>query len=221
MSHCVYTGVLLQYTQYQGTRIVVTLDLIFEVLHVPQVAHPDYPGCERLQTASRDELLSHFYKTPSIWGGKQNTPCSSFARGPRFLNMVMTFTLTPLSHYNSIIKPRARFLLSLLEDLSIDFPSHLITSIIDVYRDLVTHDKLIFPSAITWILRHFFVPFPFSPHFPVMGAIDAATIRRSEVQLRPRRPQTQMATPPTSSAPSTSTPSSMGGMTLDAIMAQL
>ena len=47
--------------------------------------------------------------------------------------MVMTFTITPLSHYNSITKSCARFLLSLFEDLSIDFPSHFITSIFDVY----------------------------------------------------------------------------------------
>ena len=49
--------------------------------------------------------------------------------------MVVTFTFTPLSHYNSIIEPRARFLLSLLEDLSIDFPFHFITSIIHVFQD--------------------------------------------------------------------------------------
>ena len=59
------------------------------------------------------------------------------------MNMVMTFVLHPLSHYNSIIEPRARFLLSLLEYLTVDFPSHFILSIIDVYRDTTTHDKLI------------------------------------------------------------------------------
>ena len=75
-----------------------------------------------------------------------------FTKGLRFLNMVMAFTLTTLSHYNSITKPCACFLLSLMEDLSIDFPSHLITSIIDVYQDTATLDKLIFPSVITQIL---------------------------------------------------------------------
>ena len=34
--------------------------------------------------------------------------------------MVMTFVLHPLSHYNSITEPYARFLLSLLEGLIID-----------------------------------------------------------------------------------------------------
>ena len=66
--------------------------------------------------------------------------------------MLMTFILTPLSHYNSIIEPRARFLLSLMEDLTIDFPSHFITSIIDVYQDTATRDKLIFLSTIMWAL---------------------------------------------------------------------
>jgi len=63
--------------------------------------------------------------------------------------MVMKFVLYPLSHYNSITEPCAQFLLSLLEGLSIDFPSHFILSLIDVYRDTATRDKLIFPSAIT------------------------------------------------------------------------
>ena len=94
--------------------------------------------------------------------------------------MVMTFVLHPLSHYNSITKSRAWFLLSLLEHFSIDFPSHFILSIIDMYRDSATRDKLIFPSAITRILRHFSIPFPLSNHFSVMGAINAATIKQSE-----------------------------------------
>ena len=85
--------------------------------------------------------------------------------------MVMTFTLTPLSHYNSIIESHTYFILSLLEDLSIDFPSHFITSVLDVYQATATHDKLIFLSAITWILHHFSIPIPDSPYFTTMGAI--------------------------------------------------
>ena len=58
--------------------------------------------------------------------------------------MVMTFVLHPLSHYNSITESRAQFLFYLLEHLTIDFPSHFILSLIDVYRDTTTSDKLIF-----------------------------------------------------------------------------
>ena len=94
--------------------------------------------------------------------------------------MVMTSILLPLSHYNSITEPRAQFLLSLLQGLFIDFPSHFILSLIDVYKDTATYDKLIFPSAITRILCYFFISYPESPHFSVMCAIDAATVRRSD-----------------------------------------
>ena len=160
--------------------MVVTPNIVSKVLHVPRVAHPDYPGCDRLKTVSKDELASLFCETPSSWGDRQNTPYSGFAKGPRFLNMVMTFILHLLSHYNIITKPHARFLLSLLENISIDFPSHFILSLIDVYRDTTTRDILIFPSAITQILRHFSVSFPASPHFSVMGAIDRATVKWSE-----------------------------------------
>ena len=93
--------------------------------------------------------------------------------------MVMTFVLHPLSHYNTITKPRARFLLSLIEDLSIDFPSHFILSLIDVYKDTATRYKLIFPSAIRRLLCHFSVSYPESPHFTFMCAINAATVKRS------------------------------------------
>ena len=146
--HGIDTSVPQFATRFRGTRIVVTSDLVAKVLRVPKVAHPNYPGCDRLWTVSRDEPISHFCGTPSIWGGQLNIPCSGFARGPRFLNMVMTFTLTPLSHYNSITEPRAHFLLSLIKVLTIDFSYHFITSIIDVYQDIATRDKLIFPSVI-------------------------------------------------------------------------
>ena len=139
------------------------------------------------------------------------------------MNMVMTFILHPLSHYNSITEPCARFLLSLLEHLTIDFPSHFILSIIDVHLDSTSRDKLIFPSAITRILCHFSISFPSSDLFTVMCAIDYATVKRSEPQLRSR--QSDSTAPPSRStpsrfAPSTSTPpSSLGDVTLEDIMA--
>ena len=89
----------------------------------------------------------------------------------------MTFVLHPLSHFNFITEPRARFLLSLLEDISIDFPSHFILSFINVYRDTTTRDKLIFPPTIMRILRHFSITFPESPYFTIICAIDTTTIR--------------------------------------------
>ena len=162
-------SVPLFHTYVRGTHIVVTPDIVSEVLHVSRVEHPDYPSCEHLRTMSKDELIFAFCECPFDWGDRQFTPCSTFVKGPRFMNMVITFVLHPLSHYNSITEPHARFFLSLLEHLTIDFPSHFILFIIDVYRDTTTHDKLIFPSAITRILRHFSVPFSLVWPFPCYG----------------------------------------------------
>ena len=96
-----------------------------------------------------------------VWGDTINFSTTEFAKGPKILNMVMTFVLTLPSHYNTITESHARFLLSLLEDLSIDFPSHMIVSMIDRYQDTTTRDKLIFPLAITCILTHLHLTIPF------------------------------------------------------------
>ena len=131
--HRIDLSVPLFFTRVRGTPIPVTPQLVTNVHRVLRVEFPDYPSYERLRTMSKDELKSAFYKRPCEWGEHQFTYCSTFAKGPRFLNMVMTFVLYPFSYYNSITEPHARFLLSLLEHLTIDFPSHFILSIIDVH----------------------------------------------------------------------------------------
>ena len=136
----------------------------------------------------------------------------------------MAFVSYPLSHYNSITEPRAWFLLSFLEHLTIDFPSHFILSIIDVHLDSASRDKLIFPSALKRILHHFSVPFPSSDHFTVMCAIDYVTVKRSKAQFRSW--QSDSAAPSSYSAlsrfaPSASAPSSSGDVSLGDVMAQL
>ena len=218
--HGIDCSVPLFFTHVRGTHIPITLQLVADVLWVPRIEFPNHPSCERLRIVSRNELMFAFYERPSVWGERQFTPCRLFANCSRFLNIVMTFVLHPLSYYNSITEPRARFLLSLLEHLTIDFLSHFILSIIDVHLDSASCDKLIFPSAITRILRHFSVPFPSSDHFTVMHAIDYAILKRSEAQFRSG--QLDSAAPPSRSAPSTSAPSSSSGdVTLGDIMAQL
>ena len=178
--HGIDRSVPLFFTCVGGTRIPITPQLVVDVFRVSRIEFPNYPSCERLRTVSRDELMSAFCERSTAWGDRLFIPCRSFGKGPRFMNMVMNFVLDPLSHYNSITEPRVRFLLSLLEHLTIDFPSHFILSIIDVHLDSTSRDKLIFPSAITRILRYFSVPFPSSDHFTVMCATDYATVKRSE-----------------------------------------
>ena len=95
--HGIDSLVPLFHTRVRGTHIFVTLQLVADVLHVPQVKHPDYPKCDRLRTVSTDEMIFALCECPSDWGDRQFTPCEAFAKGPRFMNMVMTFVLHPLS----------------------------------------------------------------------------------------------------------------------------
>ena len=55
-------------TRVRGTRIVVTPDIVSDVLCVPRLEHSDYLGCDRLKTVSKDELFSSFCEHPSDWG---------------------------------------------------------------------------------------------------------------------------------------------------------
>ncbi|KAL0017341.1 hypothetical protein SO802_004410 [Lithocarpus litseifolius] len=100
-------SVPLFHTRVRGTLIVVTPELVSDVLHVSRVEHLDYPSCECLRTMSKDEMISAFCERLSNWGEHHFTSCRPFAKGPRFLNIVINFVLHPLSHYNSITEPRA------------------------------------------------------------------------------------------------------------------
>ena len=63
--HGIDTSVSHSFFHVQGTHIVVTPKFVSEVLHVPRVAHPDFPGYKRLRTVFKDELSSCFCETLS------------------------------------------------------------------------------------------------------------------------------------------------------------
>ena len=85
------SSVPLFHTCVRGTCIVVTSELVSDLLHVPRVKHPNYPGYEHLRIVSKDEMMFAFCKRLSDWGDHQFTPCKTFAKGSRFMNIVMTF----------------------------------------------------------------------------------------------------------------------------------
>ena len=69
-----------------------------------------------------------------------------------------------------------------------DFPSHMIVFMIDIYQDIVARDKLIFPSAITCILTHMHIPIHSAPLFSIMDAISWESMQRSTAQLAAKWP---------------------------------
>ena len=56
------------FTRIRGTHILVTPQLVVDVLRVPRIEFPNYPSCEHLQTVSKDELIVAFCEDPSGWG---------------------------------------------------------------------------------------------------------------------------------------------------------
>ena len=66
--HGIDRSIPLFFTRVRGIRILVTPQLVADVLRVPRVEFPDYPSCERLRTVSKDELKSAFCECPSEWG---------------------------------------------------------------------------------------------------------------------------------------------------------
>ena len=52
-------------TRVRGTRIVVTSQVVADVLYVPKVEFLDYPDYERMRTVSKDKLKSTFCERPS------------------------------------------------------------------------------------------------------------------------------------------------------------
>ena len=52
-------------SRIRGTCIVITPQIVVNVLGVPRVEFPNYPGYDRLKTMSTDELISAFCEHPS------------------------------------------------------------------------------------------------------------------------------------------------------------
>ena len=73
--HGINSSVPLFFTCVRGMRIPVTPQLVADVLRVSKIEFPDYLGCERLRTVSRDELMSAFCERPSAWGERLFIPC--------------------------------------------------------------------------------------------------------------------------------------------------
>ena len=69
--HGIDSSVPLFHTCVRGTHIVVTSQLVANVLHVSRVEHLNYPGCDHLRTMSKDEMISTFCECPSDWSDRQ------------------------------------------------------------------------------------------------------------------------------------------------------
>ena len=93
--HTIDTSVPQFTTIFRGACIIVTSELISKILCIPKVDYSDYPSHEHLSSISRDKLASLFCEKAMLWVSSLNLSTTEFAKGPKILNMVMTFILTP------------------------------------------------------------------------------------------------------------------------------
>ena len=63
--HEIDSSVPLFHTHIRGTHIIITPQLIVDVLYVSRVEHLDYPECNHLRIVSKDEMISAFCECPS------------------------------------------------------------------------------------------------------------------------------------------------------------
>ena len=78
--HAIDTSVPRFTTIFRGTRLIVTLVLISEVLRVPRVNRSDYLSHHHLSSIFRDELALLFYEKAMLWGGTLNFSTTKFAK---------------------------------------------------------------------------------------------------------------------------------------------
>ena len=57
--------------------ILVTPQLVADVLRVPRIEFLDYLNCDHLRTVSKDELMAAFCEFPSDWGDRPSYSASS------------------------------------------------------------------------------------------------------------------------------------------------
>ena len=80
--HTIDTSIPQFTTIFWGTRIIVILKLISEVLHVPRVINPNYPSSPKLKALSRDEFATHFCERLMSWGDTLNFATHDFTKCP-------------------------------------------------------------------------------------------------------------------------------------------
>ena len=98
------TSVPMFITYIRGIGIIVTLKLISDVLLVPRVEKPDYPGSLVLSSISWDALAFCFCECPSTWAGTFSIVTRGFAQNLGF----WTWSWHSYTLFSLVIKPSSK-----------------------------------------------------------------------------------------------------------------
>ena len=113
-----------------------------------RVCNPEYPF-SHMSTLTNDVMMTHFCSKPMAWGFSKTITIKSFTDESRMYNLIMCFNLLLLSHRNTITQARAKFLYAFITKVSIDLPSVICKSFIEIHECEDKMSYLIYPCLIT------------------------------------------------------------------------
>lgn len=170
---------------FRKNKYHISPDVIATAFKLPRVSNPTYPFSPN-STPSDNEMISYFCGMPMEWGSTKTITTKCFTPESRLYNLIMCFNLLPLSHRNTVTKERAKFLYAFMKKVSIDLPSVLYKSLIEMHECEDKMTKLIHPCLITRLFTYLNIKIPSTiPQFPLSAKpINDHSMKRMSGQLK-------------------------------------
>jgi hypothetical protein len=144
---------------FRKNKYHISPDVIATAFKLPRVSNPTYPYSPN-SAPSDNEMISYFSGMPTEWGSTKTITTKGFTPESRLYNLIMCFNILPLSHRNTVTKERAKFLYAFMKKVSIDLPSVLCKSLIEMHECEDKMTNLIYPCLITRLFTYLNIKIP-------------------------------------------------------------
>jgi hypothetical protein len=134
-------------------------DVVATAFMLPRVFEPRY-SLNPNSTPTDDAMISHFCGKTMAWDSSNKAGTHYYTCETRAYNLIMCFNLLPLSHRNTISKVRVKFLYAFMTGVSIDLPSVICNSLIEMHQCQDKTSHLIHPSPITRLHTYLKITIP-------------------------------------------------------------
>ena len=137
----------------------ISPDLVSTALQLLRVSEAGYPFAPTTDPTD-DTIMSYFSEKTMAWGSSSKCGSQSFTAKTRVFNLIMSFNILPLSHWNTLSKSRARFLYAFMKGVSIDLPSVICREMIEMHHCKDTSSLLNYPCLITRLFTYLKITLP-------------------------------------------------------------
>ena len=137
----------------------ISPDVVSTALQLLRVSEAGYPFAPTTDPTD-DTIMSYFSEKTMAWGSSSKCGSQSFTAKTRVFNLIMSFNILPLSHWNTLSKSRARFLYAFMKGVSIDLPSVICREMIEMHHCKDTASLLNYPCLITRLFTYLKITLP-------------------------------------------------------------